>query len=65
MNEKRACLGPIVAPQLEKVFFKTGGKVKAYHFGMLFLLEDSQDDVFAKLVPIIISTLVGHNCMYF
>ena len=40
-NEKRARLGPIVAPQSDQVVVKAGGKLKAYHFDAMFLLENS------------------------
>lgn len=64
-NEKRARPGPIVAPQSDQVVVKAGGKLKAYHFDKVFLPEDSQDDVFAELVPILRSALDGHNVCIF
>lgn len=64
-NEKKACPGPIVAPQSDKVVVKAGGKLKAYHFDKVFLPEDSQDHVFAELVPVLRSALDGHNVCIF
>lgn len=64
-NEKRACPGLIVAPHSDKVVVKAGGKLKAYHFDKVFLPEDSQDDVFEELVPILRSALDGHNVCIF